>query len=408
MLNIRPFACVRPAEDMAKKTAALPYDVYNRKEAKAYVKDKPYSFLRIDRPETAFDEDFDMYSDEAYQKANELLNKDIESGIYIKDNDEAYYIYELTMGSRSQNGIVACASIDDYAQNRIKKHENTRVQKELDRIRHIDTLSAQTGAIFLAYKSCDVLKDIIANKKKEATLYDFTSDDGVKHRVWKIADAKTIDEVKKAFAKMESAYIADGHHRASSAVKVGLERRNAENYVKDGESDYFLSVLFDEEELYIMPYNRVVKDLAGLDKAEFFEKLKSDFDIQKLDREFQPDTEKTFGMYIDKTWYKLDLKNKESRGIIEDLDVSILEDKVLRPVLNIQNTRTDDRIVFVGGIRGLKELEMMVDSGMAVAFSMYPTSIGELISVADAGLLMPAKSTWFEPKLMSGIFIHEI
>jgi len=408
MLNIRPFACVRPTEDMAKKTAALPYDVYNRKEAKAYVKDKPYSFLRIDRPETAFDEDFDMYSDEAYQKAKELLNKDIESGIYIKDNDEAYYIYELTMGSRSQNGIVACASIDDYAQNRIKKHENTRVQKELDRIRHIDTLSAQTGAIFLAYKSCDVLKDIIANKKKEATLYDFTSDDGVKHRVWKIADVKTIDEVKKAFAKMESAYIADGHHRASSAVKVGLERRNAENYVKDGESDYFLSVLFDEEELYIMPYNRVVKDLAGLDKAEFFEKLKSDFDIQKLDREFQPDTEKTFGMYIDKTWYKLDLKNKESRGIIEDLDVSILEDKVLRPVLNIQNTRTDDRIVFVGGIRGLKELEMMVDSGMAVAFSMYPTSIGELISVADAGLLMPAKSTWFEPKLMSGIFIHEI
>lgn len=408
MLNIRPFACVRPAEDMAKKTAALPYDVYNRKEAKAYVKDKPYSFLRIDRPETAFDEDFDMYSDEAYQKAKELLNKDIESGIYIKDNDEAYYIYELTMGSRSQNGIVACASIDDYAQNRIKKHENTRVQKELDRIRHIDTLSAQTGAIFLAYKSCDVLKDIIANKKKEATLYDFTSDDSVKHRVWKIADVKTIDEVKKAFAKMESAYIADGHHRASSAVKVGLERRNAENYVKDGESDYFLSVLFDEEELYIMPYNRVVKDLAGLDKAEFFEKLKSDFDIQKLDREFQPDTEKTFGMYIDKTWYKLDLKNKESRGIIEDLDVSILEDKVLRPVLNIQNTRTDDRIVFVGGIRGLKELEMMVDSGMAVAFSMYPTSIGELISVADAGLLMPAKSTWFEPKLMSGIFIHEI
>ena len=408
MLNIRPFACVRPAEDMAKKTAALPYDVYNRKEAKAYVKDKPYSFLRIDRPETAFDEDFDMYSDEAYQKAKELLNKDIESEIYIKDNDEAYYIYELTMGSRSQNGIVACASIDDYAQNRIKKHENTRVQKELDRIRHIDTLSAQTGAIFLAYKSCDVLKDIIANKKKEATLYDFTSDDGVKHRVWKIADVKTIDEVKKAFAKMESAYIADGHHRASSAVKVGLERRNAENYVKDGESDYFLSVLFDEEELYIMPYNRVVKDLAGLDKAEFFEKLKSDFDIQKLDREFQPDTEKTFGMYIDKTWYKLDLKNKESRGIIEDLDVSILEDKVLRPVLNIQNTRTDDRIVFVGGIRGLKELEMMVDSGMAVAFSMYPTSIGELISVADAGLLMPAKSTWFEPKLMSGIFIHEI
>ncbi len=408
MLNIRPFACVRPGEDMAKKTAALPYDVYNRKEAKAYVKDKPYSFLRIDRPETAFDEDFDMYSDEAYQKAKELLNKDIESGIYIKDNDEAYYIYELTMGSRSQNGIVACASIDDYAQNRIKKHENTRVQKELDRIRHIDTLSAQTGAIFLAYKSCDVLKDIIANKKKEATLYDFTSDDGVKHRVWKIADVKTIDEVKKAFAKMESAYIADGHHRASSAVKVGLERRNAENYVKDGESDYFLSVLFDEEELYIMPYNRVVKDLAGLDKAEFFEKLKSDFDIQKLDREFQPDTEKTFGMYIDKTWYKLDLKNKESRGIIEDLDVSILEDKVLRPVLNIQNTRTDDRIVFVGGIRGLKELEMMVDSGMAVAFSMYPTSIGELISVADAGLLMPAKSTWFEPKLMSGIFIHEI
>lgn len=408
MLNIRPFVCVRPAEDMAKKTAALPYDVYNRKEAKAYVKDKPYSFLRIDRPETAFDEDFDMYSDEAYQKAKELLNKDIDSGIYIKDNDEAYYIYELTMGSRSQNGIVACASIDDYAQNRIKKHENTRVQKELDRIRHIDTLSAQTGAIFLAYKSCDVLKDIIANKKKEATLYDFTSDDGVKHRVWKIADVKTIDEVKKAFAKMESAYIADGHHRASSAVKVGLERRNAENYVKDGESDYFLSVLFDEEELYIMPYNRVVKDLAGLDKAEFFEKLKSDFDIQKLDREFQPDTEKTFGMYIDKTWYKLDLKNKESRGIIEDLDVSILEDKVLRPVLNIQNTRTDDRIVFVGGIRGLKELEMMVDSGMAVAFSMYPTSIGELISVADAGLLMPAKSTWFEPKLMSGIFIHEI
>ena len=408
MLNIKPFACVRPTKDMAKKTAALPYDVYNRKEAKAYVKDKPYSFLRIDRPETAFDEDFDMYSEEAYKKAKELLEGDMEAGIYIKDNEEAYYIYELTMDSRSQSGIVACASIDDYVENRIKKHENTRVQKELDRIRHIDTLSAQTGAIFLAYKSCAGLKNIIANKKKEQPLYDFTSDDKVKHRVWKIADAQTINNIKEAFAKMEGAYIADGHHRASSAVKVGLERRKAKDYVAGGESDYFLSVLFDEEELYIMPYNRVVKDLAGLSKDEFLEKLKADFNIQRLEAAFEPDEAKTFGMYIDKSWYKLELKNKESKGIIEDLDVSILEESVLKPILNIQNTRTDDRIVFVGGIRGLKELEMMVDSGMAVAFSMYPTSIGELIGVADANLLMPAKSTWFEPKLMSGIFIHEI
>ena len=269
-------------------------------------------------------------------------------------------------------------------------------------------LKSTSGAIFLAYKSCDVLKNIIANKKKEQPLYDFTSDDKVRHRVWKIADEKTIKNIKEAFDKMDGAYIADGHHRASSAVKVGLERRKSGNYVEGGESDYFLSVLFDEEELYIMPYNRVVKDLAGLNKDEFLEKLKADFNIQRQEAAFAPDEAKTFGMYIDKNWYRLELKNKESRGLIENLDVSILEELVLKPILNIQNTRTDDRIVFVGGIRGLKELEHMVDSGMAAAFSMYPTSIGELISVADANLLMPAKSTWFEPKLMSGIFIHEI
>ena len=408
MLDIKPFACIRPAKAMADKTAALPYDVYNKQEAKEYLHDKPYSFLRIDRAETAFEDDFDMYSDEVYKKAGELLEQDIKAGIYIKDEEEAYYIYELTMEGRSQSGIAGCASIDDYLENRIKRHENTRVDKELDRIRHIEALSAQTGAIFLAYRSSEPLKSIINEKKQELCLYDFISDDEVRHRVWKISDAKSISLIKDIFAGMKAAYIADGHHRAASAVKAGLARRKNLSQ-KAEESDYFLSVLFDEEDLSILPYNRAVKDLAGLSKAEFLNKLSLEFNIQRVEEAYQPVNKKTFGMYIDKTWYRLAAKQAEGLGLVEALDVSILEAKVLNPILGIKDLRTDSRIGFIGGIKGLKALENLVDSKeMAAAFSLYPTSIKELFAVADAGLLMPPKSTWFEPKLRSGIFIHKI
>jgi len=361
MLDIKPFACIRPAKAMADKTAALPYDVYNKQEAKEYLQDKPYSFLRIDRAETAFEDDFDMYSDEVYKKAGELLEQDIKAGIYIKDEEEAYYIYELTMEGRSQSGIAGCASIDDYLENRIKRHENTRVDKELDRIRHIEALSAQTGAIFLAYRSSKPLKSIINEKKQELCLYDFISDDEVRHRVWKISDAKSISLIKDIFAGMKAAYIADGHHRAASAVKAGLARRKNLSQ-KAEESDYFLSVLFDEEELSILPYNRAVKDLAGLSKAEFLNKLSLEFNIQRVEEAYQPVNKKTFGMYIDKTWYRLAAKQAEGLGLVEALDVSILEAKVLNPILGIKDLRTDSRIGFIGGIKGLKALENLVDS----------------------------------------------
>lgn len=411
MAIIQPFQCVRPKEELVSRVAALPYDVYNRKEAFIEAKKDELSFLNMDRPETQFDDTMDMYDTKVYQKARELFENRLADGTYIKDSDKCYYIYELIMNQRSQTGIVACASIDDYLNNVIMKHENTREEKEQDRIRHVDTMSAQTGPIFLAYRSNEVIRNIV-NKRKETTpLYAFTSEDGITHNVWKIDDAISVTAIQDAFAGISQIYIADGHHRAASAVKVGLKRRAANpNYNGEEEFNYFLSVLFPEDQLMIMPYNRVVRDLNGLSKNEFLKAVGDKFVIEPKEKAVGPTSKCTFGMYLDQKWYLLTAKEEIAKQSdpVAALDVSILQNYLLKPILNIVDPRTDNRIDFIGGIRGLKELEKRVATDMTVAFSMYPTTIQELFAVADAKQLMPPKSTWFEPKLRSGIFIHEI
>ncbi len=408
MAVIKPFECVRPCERVADRVAALPYDVYNRQEACEVVKKEPLSFLKIDRAETQFDASVDTYAPQVYQKAKELLEKAIADGTFITDTDRCYYIYELTMDGRSQTGIVACASIDDYQNNVIKKHENTRADKELDRITHVDTCSAQTGPIFLAYRANQVIDKEVDKVKQSPSIYNFVSDDGIRHQVWKIADKAAVENIKNAFEKIDSIYIADGHHRAASAVKVGLKRRkNNPDYTGEEEFNYFLSVLFPDEQLMILPYNRVVKDLNGYTKEQFMEKIAQNFDITESDGQVMPDNKGTFGMYITGKWYRLTAKKEIlSEDPVDGLDVAILQNNLLEPVLGIHDPKTDSRIDFVGGIRGLDELEKRCNEDCVLAFSMYPTSIKELFDVADAGKLMPPKSTWFEPKLRSGLFIH--
>ncbi len=410
MATVKPFICIRPNEKVADKVAALPYDVYNRQEAKEVVKDNKLSFLNIDRAETQFDDSVDTYDQRVYAKAKELLENMINDGTFITDNDRCYYIYELTMDGRVQTGLVACASIDDYQNNIIKKHENTRADKEIDRINHVDTCNAQTGPIFLAYRANDVIRAIVNKTKTEKAIYDFTSEDGITHRVWKIADEKDVKDICDAFGTINSIYIADGHHRAASAVKVGLKRRQ-ENPDYDGteEFNYFLSVLFPDEELMIMPYNRVVKDLNGNTKEEYLEKVSKCFDIEKVDEPYSPEVKGNIGMYLDGQWYKLTAKDEiKVSDPVDSLDVALLQNNLLTPILGIGDPRVDKRIDFIGGIRGLKELERRCSLDMQIAFSMYPTSINELFNVSDAGKLMPPKSTWFEPKLRSGLFIHKL
>lgn len=411
MADIKPFQCIRPAKEIAKEVAALPYDVYSRREACEEVKGKPLSFLNIDRAETQFDDSVDTYADIVYDKAKELLDKEIADGTFVTDKSDAYYIYELTMDGRTQTGIVACASIDDYLENRIKKHEKTRADKELDRINHVDRTSAQTGPIFLAYRANEVINAVVAKVKEEDCLYDFTSEDEIRHRVWKMTESEDVNAVRESFASINSIYIADGHHRAASAVKVGLKRREEHpDYTGKEEFNYFLSVLFPDEELMIMPYNRVVRDLNGLDKEEFLENITKYFDVEEMGKKaFYPDKKGSFGMLLDGEWYLVTAKESiMSEDPVDGLDVAVLQDYLLTPVLGIGDPRIDKRIDFIGGIRGLGELERRVDTDMALAFSMYPTSIKELFDVADADMLMPPKSTWFEPKLRSGLFIHKI
>ena len=412
MAEIRPFVCVRPAEELASRVAALPYDVYNRQEAKEEVQTEPLSFLKIDRAETNFDDSVDTYAPEVYQKAKELLQKDKQEGVYITDEDRSYYIYQLVMDGRPQTGLVACSSVDDYMNHVIKKHENTREDKEIDRITHVDTCSAQTGPIFLAYRSDKGIHDIVASYvENETPIYDFTAVDGIAHRVWKIAKKEDVDAIYKAFQNIQQIYIADGHHRAASAVKVGLKRRQENpGYTGEEEFNYFLSVLFPHDELRILDYNRTVKDLNGRSLTQFLEEISKNFIVEKAEGQVRPEKKGTFGMYTEGQWYHLTAKPElfEGKDAVGSLDVSVLQDYLLGPVLGIGDPRTDQRIDFIGGIRGLSELEKRADSDMKISFSMYPTSITELFDVADQELLMPPKSTWFEPKLRSGLFIHEI
>lgn len=411
MAVVKSFKCVRPVKELAEQVASLPYDVYDRKEAKAAVSGKPYAFLNIDRPETAFDDSFDMYSKEAYEKAKNLYEEFKNNGIYEKDNEDGYYLYELTMNGRSQIGIVGLASVDDYLNDIIKKHENTREEKEIDRIKHVDTVNAQTGPIFLAYKKNDDLKKIISENISDAPIYDFVSDDGIGHRVWKVDKAYN-EQIRECFENIESLYIADGHHRAASAVKVALKRRQNENN-PNAEYNYFLSVIFDERQLHILPYNRIVLDLNKKSVEEVISLIAENFDITESPVLEEIGDRGEFGMLVKDKFYILSAKKKVldsvSGDVIKSLDVSILQDLVLEPIFGIKDPRTDERIKFAGGIRGVGYLKSEIDNDRGkVAFLMYPTSMEELFAVADENKLMPPKSTWFEPKLRSGIFIHEI
>ncbi|NLJ95681.1 MAG: DUF1015 domain-containing protein [Clostridiales bacterium] len=412
MSVVKPFMCIRPNQAVAHRIAALPYDVYNREEAKQEIQKEPMSFLRIDRSETNFEDEVDTYDPRVYKKAKEILDEMIERGDFVVDNMECYYIYELVMNGRSQTGIVACASIDDYLNNVIKKHENTREDKEIDRITHVDVCNAQTGPIFLAYRSREEINNVVEEAKKEETLYSFTAEDGVSHHVWRLSNREKINTIRSAFSKISEIYIADGHHRTASAVKVGLKRRKDNpDYTGDEEFNYFLSVLFPHDQLMILPYNRTVKDINGLAKEQFINKIKESFEvIENGYTPYKPNNKATFGMLFDGSWYVLKAKDNiiNRHDPVKALDVSILQDYLLRPILGIEDPRTDKRIDFIGGIRGLKELERRTLQDMRVAFSMYPTSIDELFAVSDAGMLMPPKSTWFEPKLRSGLFIHSI
>jgi len=417
MADIRPFRAIRPLADRIEEIAELPYDVYSREEARELVKRRPHSFLAIDRPETQFPPEQDMYAPEVYGMARILLWKKFAEGDMLRENKPCYYIYRLTMNGRTQTGLVACASIEDYESGVIKKHENTRLEKEQDRIRHVDTCGAQTGPIFLAYRTNALIQGIVNRcTASREPLYDFTKEDGVRHTVWILDGGEEIRQIREAFQKVPNLYIADGHHRCASAVKVGLKRQS-ENPSDTGteEYHYFLSVLFPEDELMIMDYNRVVKDLNGLTPEQFLERINKAFTVERAGEgetpaDFKkPDKKGTFGMYLRGDWYRLTIRQEYlSVDPVEGLDVSLLQNHLLKPVLGITDPKTDARIDFVGGIRGMEELERRVDGGASVAFSMFPTSIQELFRVADANKLMPPKSTWFEPKLLSGIFIHDI
>ncbi len=411
MADIRPFRAIRPKNGLEKDVAALPYDVYNRQEAKEAVKGKELSFLRIDRAETLLPDEIDTYDDAVYEKAKSLYLKMREEGIYIQEEEPAFYLYELTMNGRSQTGIVACASVDDYENGVIKKHENTRADKEADRIRHVDTLNAQTGPIFLAYRYDNVLGSIKNQIRERVPLFDFYSEDNIRHRGWKIDDLSVITFIQNQFRQMDRIYIADGHHRCASAVKVSKKRREQyPDYAPDAQFHYFLAVLFSDDELCVYDYNRVVKDLNGLTAEQFLDRISEHFAVSQAQTvPFKPQEKGTFGMLLDGEWYCLKAKESLYTGdCVKDLDVSLLQDYLLAPILGIGDPKTDKRIDFVGGIRGLKELERRCHTDCRVAFSMYPTSMAELFAVADAGRLMPPKSTWFEPKLRSGLFIHEL
>lgn len=415
MADIRPFAAYRPRRDKTKEIASLPYDVYNREEAAAYVKEHPGCFLAIDRPETFFDAEHDMYAPEVYERGKEELWKRIEAGDFVQDEKPCYYLYEQTFRGRTQTGIVALASIDDYQNNIVKKHENTTKAKEEDRVRHVTVCRAQTGPIFLCYRKRADLADRIARIKRAEPFVTFEGPDKTANRIWIIEDETDVSAIRDAFAKTDAVYIADGHHRCASAVRVGLAAREGSAEGIDAEeAAHFLCVLFADNELEILDYNRVVMDLNGMDSGAFLEKLRDVFTVESLPdikdaEEAKPAKKGQVALYLDDVWYRLTFKKEfQNDDPVKGLDAQLLQDTVLEPLLAIDDPRTSTRIGFVGGIRGLKELEKRCREDAKAAFALYPTSIAELFAVADADLLMPPKSTWFEPKLLSGLFIHAI
>jgi uncharacterized protein (DUF1015 family) len=414
MATVRPFMGIRPNKKWANEVASLPYDVMNREEAKKLAEGNPKSFLHIVRSEIDMDDSVDIHHASVYDKARENLDRFIGEKTIVQDEKPRLYIYRQIMNGRVQTGIVGCTSIDEYESGIIKRHEFTRPEKELDRINNFDITDANTAPIFLSYRKNDGISRIINDWIKfHMPEYNFTSDDAITHIVWVIESDSVINEITTIFGDVEYLYIADGHHRTASSTKVGMKRREANpDYDGTEEFNYFLSVIFPDEDLFIMDYNRVVKDLNGLKIKDFMEKAAEKFEIETWEKAepCKPMEKRTFGMFIEGSWYKLTAKpgTWNDEDPVDRLDVSILQNNLLTPVLAIGNPRTDQRIGFVGGIRGLKELEHRVETDMAVAFSMYPTTMEDLLSIADAGMVMPPKSTWFEPKLRSGLFVHKL
>lgn len=407
MATIVPFTALRPQAQYAKQVASQPYDVLSSKEAKREARGNPNSFLHITKAEIDLPEDTDTHATEVYEKAKDNLKAFIQREVLFRENKPCYYIYQLVMNGKSQTGLVCASSVDDYENDIIKKHEFTRPEKEQDRINHISATGAQTGNVFLAYKNVAELDALIEKwQSDKKPVYDFVADDGIGHTVWVINDDRTIAAITQIFSeKVSHTYIADGHHRAASAAKVRLTAAG------DTEgANYFLTTLFPASQLRIMDYNRVVKDLNGLSKETFLQRIAANFDVEPVDSPVAPGKLHDFGMYIQKRWYKLTAKpGTYAEDPIGVLDVTILQNNLLDPVLGIKDQRTDKRIDFVGGIRGLSELEKRVNSGeMQVAFSLYPVSIQQLFNIADSGMVMPPKSTWFEPKLRDGLLTHLI
>lgn len=414
MSVVRPFKAIRPKKELVEDVASLPYDVMNREEAKKMAEGNKKSFLHVVRAEIDIDDSISQYDEVVYNKARNNLDEFIKEGTLVTEDKPKLYIYRQIMDGRVQTGLVGCTSIDDYMNDIIKKHEFTRPAKEQDRINNFDYCDANTAPIFLTYRKNDEVNNIIHNWIKfHKPLYNFTSEDGITHIVWDICDDETVNRVSEIFDGIDYLYIADGHHRSASSVKVGLKRRKENpDYTGEEEFNYFLSVIFPDEDLFIMDYNRVVEDLNGNSETEFMNKVKEKFEVKEYDGEgqYRPEAKHKFGMFLDNKWYELTSKEGtfDKEDPVNSLDAAILQNNLLDPILGIENPRTNDRIDFVGGIRGLKELEKRVNDGMKVAFSMYPTAIEDLIKVADAGKVMPPKSTWFEPKLRSGLFVHRL
>lgn len=413
MAIVKAFKALRPLPQHAAEVAALPYDVMSSGEARVMAAGKPWSFLHIDKAEIDLDPSVDPYAPEVYAKARENLDRLEREGIAEQDKLPCLYIYRQVMGGRSQTGLVACVSIDDYLSNVIKKHEHTREDKEADRVRHVDVCDANTGPVFLIHRpNSGVSRAITAWMSSHEPIYDFIAEDGITHTAWAVDDASVIASLESAFAAVPGLYIADGHHRAASAVKVGRRRRREHpDFTGNEEFNFFMAVLFPEDELSIMDYNRVVRDLNGLTPVDFLAAAGENFEISPHTgaQPYRPEARHSFGMYLGGKWYRLKAKADviDESDPVESLDVSITQKSLLGPILGIGDPRADRRIDFVGGIRGLAELEVRAGSD-GVAFSMYPTSLEELFRAADAGEVMPPKSTWFEPKLRSGLFIHKL
>lgn len=402
MSMIKPFAALKPKQEYAADVIAPPYDVLNTAEARERAKNRPRSFLHISKPEIDLPEGIDPYDSTVYQKGLENLNKLIDDNILIRDEKPNYYLYKLQMGNQEQTGLVAIASVADYDSNKIRKHEFTRPVKEDDRVNQIDALNTQTGPVFLTYRHNSIIDQIAVKIRKNEPLYNLTADDGVKHCIWIIDNETDIRNITDTFDSMECLYIADGHHRSAAASRIAKKRDSIN-------SKYFLSVIFPDNQMKILDYNRVINDLNGLDEQQILNKISNSFDVEQSKQQVKPDAAGIFGMYLNNHWYRLTIKSNliPVEDPVARLDVSLLQDNLIEPLFNIIDPRVDNRIDFVGGIRGLSELEKRVQSGeMKIAFSLYPTSLDDLMSVADANKVMPPKSTWFEPKLADGLVSH--